>query len=255
MNIKKVWRCYYSSRCCTQLDLLVEHYLPFARKVVYQLMSALPNHIKSADLLSFATSGLIKAIERFDPVKSKKFECYALWVIKGSILDELRKLDWIPRSVHQKSHRMHTALEELQQKLGREPDSSEVATYLNISLSEYDQLVVDTLPLKLVHLNAVNDYQDEGACLSDKIADDKARSGFEVLRDKERSFLLHHLLDTLNIQEKTVLMHYYYDDMTLKEIGMLLGVSESRVSQIHGKALGRMKGKLTHVSLDFLDDP
>jgi RNA polymerase sigma factor for flagellar operon FliA len=221
------------------------HHLHLVKYVVGKIGSALPTYIKLDDLYSSGISGLVKAVERFDPTKNSKFETYAILLIKGAIIDELRHLDWIPRSVHQKAQWIASAQDHLQQKLGREPLDGEVATHLGITEDAFCELLLRVRPAILVSLNQEFSPQDEeNGTLAERIADQRAETSFEAAHRREYASLLAEEIAHLSAQEQKVLMLYYYEDLILKEIGKVMGISESRVSQIHTKALLRLRRRL-----------
>lgn len=241
-----LWKNYKESADIDLRDKLIVHYLHLVKFVVARIAAGLPTHIKLDDLYSSGITGLMKSIEKFDIEKKSKFESYAMLLIKGSIIDELRALDWIPRSVHQKANQIAAAQHDLQQKLGREPYDNEIAERLGMSTLEFEELLYRVRPAILIPLNAEFDQDSEQASLSERIADCNARTSFEIADRKEFNHFLEQAVHDLPEQERRVLFLYYYEEMMLKEIGKLLGVSESRVSQIHTKALFKLRNRLNN---------
>lgn len=219
--------------------------------VVGRVAAGLPAYVKMEDLYSSGVTGLLKAIEKFDPSKNSKFETYAAFLVKGAIIDELRKLDWIPRSVHQKAHLVSDAQQKLQQRLGRDPDDQELADSLAISEEELGDWLLKIRPAILVPLNAESVNNDDEVPILEKIADVRAELSSKTLEKKEFSLFLESAISDLPEQERQVLVLYYYEELMLKEIGKIMGVTESRVSQIHTKALLKLRGKLRLVSEQF----
>lgn len=232
-------------------DLLIVNYLTLVKYVVGRVASGLPAHVDTDDMYSTGVMGLIKAVEKYDPTKNNKFETYAVLLIKGAIIDEMRSLDWIPRSVHQKSNEISNAQQKLSQKLGREPRDEEVSKELGIPLQEYLDLLSRVRPAILIPLNADQDQDAENTHISERIPDEKTKSGYENADRNEFRKLLEQAILDLPEQERMVLVLYYYENLMLKEIGQIIGVTESRVSQIHSKALLRLRGRLKNFSQEF----
>lgn len=229
-------------------DELIVQYLHLVKFVVGRIGSTYPSHVKIEDLYSSGVTGLIKAIEKFDPDKAAKFESYAILLIKGAIIDELRELDWVPRSIHQKANWVSSAQLSLQRELGRDPTDEELSIHLGISEEEFKEILDRIRPAILIPLNGGAPYEDEDRVpLAEKIPDTRAESSYEVANKNEFSSLLEQEISNLSEQEQKVLMLYYYEDLMLKEIGAVIGVSESRVSQIHTKALLKLRGRLQNI--------
>lgn len=255
-EIDEVWEEYLKTQDTDLRDKLIVHYLFIIKWVVARMGNTLPGYIKLDDLYSSGVTGLIKAVEKFDTAKNNKFETYAVVVIKGAIIDELRRLDWIPRSIHRQANQIATASEKLSQKLGRDPTESEISEHLGLTDEEYENLLARVRPAILIPLNADVMMQDEETMsIADKIADVRAQTSYEAADRKEFSSMLENAINDLPEQEKKVLILYYYEELMLKEIGRIIGVSESRVSQIHTKALLKLRSKLkefmSHVSSAF----
>lgn len=240
-----LWKQFSETKDEELRDELICRYLFLVKVVVGKMVTQLPSFIKMDDLYSSGVTGLIKAIEKFDFTKNTKFETYAVFLVKGAIIDELRRLDWIPRSVHQKANLITNAESSLQQKLGRDPTEEELSDYLNISNEDLNDLLVRIRPVIMIPLNAeVTNSEEEVAPLLERIADAKAELSSEILDRKEFSRILQKAIEGLSDQERKVLILYYYEELMLKEIGQVLGISESRVSQIHTKALLKLRGRL-----------
>jgi RNA polymerase sigma factor FliA len=243
-KISNLWRKWLTKREIPDRDALIVHYLYLVKWVVGRLGSAFPSHVKLEDLYSFGVTGLIRAVERFDPNKKSKFESYAILLIKGAIIDELRKLDWIPRSIHQKTQNIARAQMQLQQKLGRDPTDFELSEHLGITLREFKEILTSIRPAVLVPLNAQDENDEAGGTMADRIPDQNCEISSEIVYRKEFISVLEKAIASLPEQEKKVLMLYYYEELMLKEIGKILGISESRVSQIHTKALLKLRTHL-----------
>lgn len=246
MASKELWNKYLETKQLEYRDELIVQYLYLVKYVVGRVAAGLPSHIKIDDLYSSGVTGLIKAVERFDPTKNNRFENYAILLIKGAIIDELRELDWIPRSVHQKANLISTAQALLQQKLGRDPTETELSDHLGMEDKEFEDLLLRVRPAVLISLDGemCGDEEEGSALISEKIADLKAQTSFEIADRNEVNSLLEKAIADLPEQERRVLTLYYFEELMLKEIGKILGVSESRVSQIHTKAILKLRGCL-----------
>ena len=228
-------------------DELITRHLHLVRYVAGRMASGLPSHIKIDDLYSSGVTGLIKAVERYDQSRQSKFESYAILLIKGAIIDELRALDWVPRSVHQKAAQISEARETLGQQLKREPTDEEMAEHLAMGINAYLDLLQRIRPAILLPLNATIEQDEEAITLAERIADDKAACGYNAARKTEFKAILQEAILALSKQEQRVLAMYYYDEMMLKEIGKKLSLSESRISQIHTKALLKLRHVLSNL--------
>lgn len=247
IDVKALWESFQKKQGEEERDALIVHYLPLVKLNVGRVASGLPSHIKLDDLYSSGITGLIKAVEKYDSSRGGKFESYASLLIKGAIIDELRELDWIPRSVHQKANMITGAQSTLQQKLGREPDDDELCAHLGLGQGEFEELLHRVRPAILIPLNSSFNTEDDP--LSERIPDDNQKTSYEIAHKKEFMLLLEKAISELPEQEKRVLSLYYFDELMLKEIGKILGVTESRISQIHTKALLRLRGKLRLLNL------
>jgi RNA polymerase sigma factor for flagellar operon FliA len=224
----------------------LQKYAPLVKYVVDKIASTLPKNIDKEDLIHTAVIGLFDALERFDEGRGTKFETYAVWRIKGAVLDELRSLDWASRSTRRKAREMDRVCRDLEQRLGRAASENEVAGALDLPVKEYNRLVEEVRGATLLSLDQTLTVDDEHdlAGLSDVIEDVGAENVLESIQEEESRELLLDAINGLLEQERLVIALYYYEEMTLKEIGETLGISESRVSQIHTKAIGRLKGRM-----------
>lgn len=246
--LHELWIRYYTERAIEDRDRLILQYLDLVKLVVGRLAANLPPHVKLDDLYSSGVTGLIKAVERFDPLKGSKFESYARFLIRGAMIDEMRRLDWIPRSIHQKAQAITRAQEQIAQRKGREATDQEVAAHLGLTEEAYGRLLERIRPAILLPLNAES---NEDAPLAERIPDLRPQTSDELLDKKAFLHILEKELESVPEQERRVLTLYYFEDLMLKEIGKILGVSESRVSQIHSKALLRLRSRLRSVADEF----
>jgi RNA polymerase sigma factor for flagellar operon FliA len=215
--------------------------------VAGRMSNGLPSHIEESDLISYGLLGLIGALERFDPSREIKFETYAIARIKGSIIDELRSLDWVPRSVRSKAREIEKVIALLETRLHRAPSDDEIAQELGMQDDEFQATlsqISNTSIVALDELWAISGSDGDTAALIDTIEDPKARDPSRMLDVTEMKSRLASAIDALPKREKIVIALYYYENLTLREIGEVLGVTESRISQLHTKAILRLKGRL-----------
>ncbi len=224
-------------------DRLIVHYSPLVKYVAGRVSAGLPQTIEQADLVSYGIFGLIDAIERFDTSRNIKFETYAITRIKGAIIDELRSIDWVPRSVRNKARSVEDAYTKLEAELSRTPSEAELASELGVTEAELQQTFGQISFLSLVALDEVVSNRGEFITLGDTIPDDGEGpvGAFEV---EEMRQMLSTAVGRLGDRERSVLSLYYYEGLTLAEIGEVLGVSESRVCQIHTRAVLQLRARM-----------
>ena len=227
-------------------DRLILTYAPLVKYVAGRLGSGLPAHVDEGDLVSYGLLGLISAIERYDPERDIKFETYAMARIKGAIIDELRALDWVPRSVRSRAREIERAIAELESRLGRAPTDEEIAAKIGISTEELEESLTDISRSSIAALDELWSGSGEGdqVSLLDTIEDTSGPRPAEALDETELREALADAIARLPEREKLVVTLYYYEELTLREIGEVLGVTESRVSQLHTKAVLRLKARL-----------
>ena len=239
-----LWQAYKARNDASARERLIHKYTYLAKHVVDRLGLRPSGWLSQEDLVSHALMGLIDAIEKFDPARGVRFETYAVTRIRGAVLDMLRALDWVPREMRRRENELKNALTTLEARLGRPADDLETAAFLGWSYDEYQETVSSVSQSTVLSLDAyIADSGDESLdpleCLGYG-ADDPERHA----QRQERRRVLVDGIESLNEQERTVIALYYYEDMTLKEIGAVLNVSESRVCQIHTKAIWRLQGRL-----------
>jgi RNA polymerase sigma factor for flagellar operon FliA len=224
----------------------LRRYAPLVKYVVDRISAGLPKTVDKDDLISTAIIGLLDALEKYDPKRGTKFETYAVWRIKGAVLDELRSMDWASRSIRRKAREVERACRHLDQKLGRPATDEEVAEHMGMRVAELHRLMDDIRGSMLLSLDSTLtvDEEHEISGLADMIEDSGAEDALERLENQEARDLLLRGINSLSEQERLVLALYYYEEMTLKEIGETLNISESRVSQIHTKAVQRLRNRL-----------
>ncbi len=224
--------------------IVLEH-TSLIRYIVNRIAVRLPSHIDLDDLQNTGVIGLMDAIDKYDPDKNCKFKTYAEFRIKGAILDQLRSLDWVPRSVRQKSRRLEQAYSEVEQRLGRSATEQEVAATLGIELEEFHFLLNQVRGTSMVNLDELRAGGDSDQPLHGDIFEDvKAENPFASLKARERRQAVAECIAILPEKERLVISLYYYEDLNMKEIGNVLGITESRVCQIHTKAVARLRSKL-----------
>ena len=246
-ELGKLWIKFKDTNDQEIRDKLILNYSPLVKYVAGRVSSTLPQNIESGDLVSYGIFGLIDAIEKFDLSREIKFETYAMARIKGAIIDELRSLDWVPRSVRQRSRELERAMVELENKFRRAPTDEEVAVALNINVENLHALLTQLSYTSIVALEdlwSTGGEKDEKVSLIDTIEDTAVQDPSDVFEIGEMKDILAQAIERLPEREKIVVALYYYEGLTLREIGEVLSVTESRVSQLHTKAITRMKAKL-----------
>ena len=244
--LEQLWKEYKQTASPRARDRLIVHYSPLVKYVAGRVSVGLPQNIEHADLVSYGIFGLIDAIEKFDIDRKIKFETYAIARIKGAIIDELRAIDWVPRSVRAKARSVEKAYAALEAKLLRTPTDAEVAEEMGMSELELQTLFTQISFVGLVALDevlSVGGERGESATLGDTIAD-KREGPVAIFEVEEMKQILAATINRLGDREKIVLTLYYYEGLTLAEIGDVLGVTESRVCQIHTKAVLQLRARL-----------
>ena len=245
--IAELWRQFKETKEERLRERLILHYSPLVKYVAGRVGVGLPPNIEQADLVSYGIFGLIDAIEKFDLERAIKFETYAISRIKGAIIDELRAIDWIPRSVRYKAREVEKAYAALEARLHRTPTEAEVAQELGIALEDLHTIFSQVSFVNVVALDELMSAgQERGDKLSlvDTLEDTKAEDPVQAFESEETKYLLAKAINTLPEREKIVVTLYYYEGLTLAEIGQVLGVTESRICQMHTKAVLQLRGKL-----------
>ncbi|MBI5183031.1 MAG: FliA/WhiG family RNA polymerase sigma factor [Nitrospinae bacterium] len=231
---------------------LVLEYAPIIKYIAHRIAFRLPPYIEIDDLISAGIMGLIDALEKYDPSRGAKFRTYAEFRIKGAIMDEIRSLDWIPRSVRQKASELEDTYLKLGQKLGRPAYDEEVAEALHINMDEYFDLLKKANPIHIFSFEEIEDRgnDDEKMNLLNCLTGSKDSDPQSALKVNETKNIIANVIDGLPVQERIMVSLYYYEGLTMKEIGEVLGITESRISQIHTKAVLMLRGKLKR----FMED-
>jgi RNA polymerase sigma factor for flagellar operon FliA len=244
-----IWHAFKSVADEDAREQLILHYAPLVKYVASRVATGLPSSVEQSDLVSYGMFGLIDALNKFEPGRGNKFETYAIPRIKGAIIDELRAMDWVPRSVRFKQREIEKALADLEAMLKRQPTEKELAERLGMSLSELHEVITQISFVSVLALDetiSVGQDRGEQVSLIDTLAD-KGLDPTQGVESQETRSLLATAINGLSEREKIVVTLYYFEGLTLAEIGGILGVTESRVCQIHTKAVGLLRNQLTEV--------
>jgi len=248
LALQELWRSYKETEDPALRERLILHYSPLVKYVAGRVGVGLPPNIEQSDLVSYGIFGLMDAITKFDITRSIKFETYAISRIKGAIIDELRSIDWIPRSVRFKAREVERAYATLEARLRRTPGEPEVAAELGITTEDLRAIFAQ---VSFVNVVALDELLNVGGDRSDRLAlvdtleDTKAEDPVATFESEETKYLLAKAINTLAEREKIVVTLYYYESLTLAEIGQVLGVTESRICQMHTKAVLQLRAKLS----------
>jgi RNA polymerase sigma factor FliA len=243
-ELDRLWTEFKERAEQSARERLILHYAPLVKYVVGRLAAGLPHTVERADLVSYGMFGLMDALDKFDRTREVKFETYAIPRIKGAIIDELRAMDWVPRSIRFKAREVEKAYSGLESKLRRAPTDGEVAGHLGISLSELHEVVNQISFVSVMALDelvSTGDERGEKRSLLDTLADAASSDPAAELEGQEMRGMLAAAINSLTEREKIVVTLYYFEGLTLAEIGEILGVTESRVCQIHTKAVGQLR--------------
>jgi RNA polymerase sigma factor FliA len=247
VELRDLWRRYKDDGDSGARERLVVAYSPMVKFVAGRLGAGLPSHVEDADLISYGLMGLIGAIERFEPERGIKFETFAMTRIRGAIIDELRSLDWVPRSVRSRAREIEAAQSKLEHELQRAPTEAELAAKVGLTEEELQTSLLEIANSSIYALDelwTISDSSGDSVSLLDTISDPRAEDPQESLASSEIKDRLTESIAGLPEREQLVVALYYYENLTLREIGEVLGVTESRVSQLHTKAVMRLKSSL-----------
>ena len=245
-DIKKAFELYRRTGDMKVREKLLVNYLALPKLVAARMIISLPPSVKIDELISAGLMGLVKAIDRFDPEVGVKFETYAIPRIKGAIFDGLRELDWAPRSVRSKARMLEDTMQKLTGKLGRSPGDDELAEELGLDMDSYFQLLDDTSVVTLMSLDdTITSRQGESMSLFEMVESEEQESPLFGVERSDLKKATIEAIKKLSEQEKLVIALYYYEELTLKEIGTVMEITESRVSQIHTKAILSLRAQLT----------
>jgi len=246
MTLPDLWAAYHANPNSTLRSKLIEQYAPLAKYVVDRMNLQPSGGISYDDLISQAIVGLIEAIDRYDPSRGVKFNTYAYYRIRGAVIDMLRELDWVPRSLRSKGNDILNVMTRLESELGRPPTDEEVASAMGLSPTQFGELVQEVGGQTLVSLDETleSDGNESYYPIGDSIADESTTSPVKFAEDQDQRRLLAEAISELPEKEQLVISLYYTDGLTLKEISAVLGVTESRVCQLHSKAILRLRSMM-----------
>lgn len=244
IDIQQVWQMFKQDQTNQELrNRLIEHYFPLVRYNAERVWAKLPDGVDLNDMISAGVFGLMDAIESFDMGRGVKFETYCVPRIRGAMLDELRTMDWVPRLVRSKASKLEAARKQLEAEVGRPPTDIELATKLGLPMDEYEKLRAEASAVNLVSLNKkwyeTDSYKDVREI--DIIEDTKGEDPTDGIQKRD---VMRLVTKGLNRNERLIIILYYYEELTMKEIGQTLGLSESRVSQMHSSIVARLKDQL-----------
>ncbi|MEL3905157.1 MAG: RNA polymerase sigma factor WhiG [Treponemataceae bacterium] len=247
---QELWERYKKEQSADIREYFIVKYAPLTKYVAGKISNSLPNHVEFEDIVGYGVFGLLDAIDKYDPDKGVQFNTYAVNRIRGAIYDELRSIDWVPRSIRQKTRQVEETISDLEAKLGRSATNEEIAKSMGMTVADYDDLLLKISNSSIVSLTSTryqNDTNDTTA-VGDTLEAPNAYNPDVIVEQEEIKKIVIKAINELPEREKNVLIMYYYEDMTLKEIGKVLNVTESRVSQIHTSANIKLKAKLTNVT-------
>jgi RNA polymerase sigma factor for flagellar operon FliA len=247
-SVSLAWEEYKANGSTSARDSLILNYSPLVKYVAGRVAVGLPANIDQADLISYGIFGLIDAIDKYEPSRGIKFETYAISRIRGSIIDELRAIDWVPRSVRSKARQVEKAYSTLENKLKRPPSDAEIAEEMDITVDELNAIYTQLSTVSLIALDelmSVDGERGDKLSLVDTLEDTKTASPMDAFESEEMKDILADAINRLPEREKVVVTLYYYEGLTLAQIGEVLGVTESRICQMHTKAVLALKGKIT----------
>jgi RNA polymerase sigma factor for flagellar operon FliA len=238
---QELWQRYHQQKSGSKTDTenaLIQKYLPLVSSVVNRLSMTLPEHVDHDDLYSVGLIGLLQALRNYNPTCGTSFETYARVRVRGAMLDELRRMDWVPRTIHEKARRIKEVLGDLEQKLGKTPNEVQMAKAMNISVKEYEELLDEVRPAAFVCLDAVSASEDgDSGPLYEVIADQAHEGPVEKVSNNELKHVIFERLKELPEMQRKVLALYYLEDMHLREIAEVFKLTESRICQIHAQAI------------------
>lgn len=246
---QQLWKKFKKTKDPKIRDKFVKQYAPLVKYVAGKVAIGMPHNVEFDDLVGFGVFGLFDAIEKFDPDKHVKFKTYAVTRIRGAIFDELRSIDWVPRSVRQKSREIEDTIHRLEASFGRSVSDEEIAKEMNMSMDEFQKTMMKVSGTSILSLNDVwyNDDENDKVTIVDSIESPNSLNPDTIVEKEEIKRVIIEAINELPEKEKKVLVLYYYEDLTLKEIGQVLEVTESRISQLHTKAIMRLRSKLTNI--------
>ena len=251
---EELWTDYKKTRDSRIRDAFIKQYAPLVKYVAGKVAMGMPHNVEFDDLVGFGVFGLFDAIEKFDPDKHVKFKTYAVTRIRGAIFDELRSIDWVPRSVRQKSREIEEAVRHLEANLGRAATDEEIAAEMGMTTRDFQKTMLKVSGTSILSLNDMwySGEENDKVSIVDSIESPESMNPDMIVEKDEIKRVIVQAIQELPEKEKKVLVLYYYEDLTLKEIGKVLEVTESRISQLHTKAIMRLRAKLTNIKKGIL---
>ncbi|MBI5777962.1 MAG: FliA/WhiG family RNA polymerase sigma factor [Planctomycetes bacterium] len=247
--ISALWKRYKKAPRKDLRNKLVEHYMPIVKTIAERLSLHLPGFVGTDDLISLGISGLFNAIKLFNLSRGVRFETYCVTRIRGSMIDGLRDADWVPRLVRMKSHRLEKSHRQLQKKLCRKPSDMEIARDLKVPIDEYNKLVRESMPTSMMSFAYKDNNDDANVSTANMFEDAKSEDDYKTMLNKQ---LIEYIKSGLVKKERLVLEMYYYEELTMAEIGRVLGITESRVSQILANLIKRLKSLLRQHKYEWM---
>jgi len=246
---EELWKEYKETRNPEIRESFIKQYAPLVKYVAGRVAVGMPQNVEFDDLVGYGVFGLIDAIDKFDPDKHVKFKTYAVTRIRGSIFDELRSMDWVPRSVRQKAKEIEATIQNLESILGRTPSDMEIASEMKMNMEEYNKYVYKISGTSILSLNDVWYTGDDNDKVSivESIESPASLQPDVIVEKEEIKRVIKESIQELPEKQKHVLVLYYYEKLNLKEIGKILGVTESRISQMHTSAILKLRAKLTNI--------
>lgn len=237
-GVQELWQRYHQHADLNTENELVQKYIPMVQAVMGRLAMTLPEHVSQDDLFSAGLVGLLQAMRNFDPAANNSFETYARVRVRGAMLDELRRMDWVPRTIHEKARKLKAVLLELEQKLGCTPTEAQMAKAMKLTPDEYQELLDEVRPAAFVCLDSASSTDEgDGNTLSEIIADDNGESPLDCVSNNELKQVIFERLKELPEMQRKVLALYYIEDLHLREIAEAFNLTESRICQIHAQAI------------------
>lgn len=255
MDLSKIWNQYQQTRDSILKETLILQYVPLVKYIAERIAIGLPNYLDSGDLINYGILGLIEAIERYDINRGVKFETYALARIRGAVFDGLNQMDWFPASLRAKMRKLEKAYQHLEQKLGRPASDDEIAEFLEIPKKKLETLLLEVSCLTLSSLDEVwnsGESENKELTLKDSLEDLNNPEPTAELEFQDLRLVLAKAIDKLPPQEKLLVSLYYYEGLTVKEISQIMEVSSSRISQLHSKAILRLRGSLSRLKQSLI---
>jgi RNA polymerase sigma factor for flagellar operon FliA len=253
-NERELWIQYKKEKKNEIRDYFIKQYAPLVKYVAGKIAIGMPQNVEFDDLVGFGVFGLLDAIEKFDPEKHVKFKTYAVTRIRGAIYDELRSIDWVPRSVRQKTREIEEVVYHLESNLGRAATDAEIAAKMGISIDEFNKNIYKISTSSILSLNDLwyTGEDNDKVSIVESIESPQSLNPDVIVEKEEIKKVIVQAINELPDKEKKVLVLYYYEDLTLKEIGKILEVTESRISQLHTKAIMRLRAKLVSLKKGIL---